>query len=357
MPGGNKSRKGYHDLLQSLHPFGVGNHILPSIIVLPLRVCKTQMKLISCLLSLIFIVSCSSSQTAVPVVEIISTTQPSPTPTITSLPPAVTTVPTIAPTDTAIPCETFTADFCITDGYFLLQRPIHPPANDSVDRIYPYASTADGTRDPHRGVEFVNEFGTPVYAAGEGVVIFAGPDDEAIYSPWQIYYGNLVVIQHNDELFTLYAHLSKIEVDGGDVVQAGDQIGEVGSTGAAIGSHLHFEVRRGEVEDYFSMENPELWLLPSQFDFGAMEISIINATSQFQKAAFTIQRINDSNDVLVTYYVGTYHPTLALGSENAAIGDLPAGKYRITLIFNGYLYERWVEVQSSKLTQVVIVVK
>ena len=61
-------------------------------------------------------------------------------------------------------------DYCITDGHFLFQRPIKSPANTSVDETYRYASTANGTRDPHHGVEFLNKFGTPVYAAGDGVV-------------------------------------------------------------------------------------------------------------------------------------------------------------------------------------------
>ena len=84
-----------------------------------------------------------------------------------------------------------------------------------MDATYRYGSTANGTREPHHGVEFPNQSGTPVYAAANGTVIFAGPDQEAIYSPWQNFYGNLVVIQHEDELFTLYAHLSKIDVEAG----------------------------------------------------------------------------------------------------------------------------------------------
>jgi hypothetical protein len=225
-----------------------------------------------------------------------------------------------------------------------------------VERTYPYASTADGTRDPHHGVEFENEFGTPVHAAEEGTVVFAGPDDVAIYSPWREYYGNLIVIEHENDLYTLYAHLSKIEIEVGDVVTVGDLIGEVGRSGVAIGSHLHFEVRRGDVEDYYSTGNPELWLTP-RHTFGTISLSIVDINSNFQKAEITIQQYSSSNALLEVYYLDTFHPTLATGNENAAIGDLPAGRYRITLISNGHLYERWVEVQSGKLTQVVIVVE
>jgi len=270
--------------------------------------------------------------------------------TVTSLPPSPTATPSL--------CDPFTADFCITDGHFLLQRPIQPPANDSVDRTYPYASTADGTRDPHHGVEFQNSFGTLVHAAADGVVIFAGPDKEAVYSPWQNFYGNLVVIQHGDELSTLYAHLSKIDVETGEDVQVGGKIGEVGQSGAATGSHLHFEVRLGDVEDYFSTENPELWLKPNGADLGALTISILDETSQFQRAKITLQHyFAASSDVVGVYYLDTYDLRMANGEENAAINDLPSGRYRITLIHNSHLYERRVDVESGKLTQVVIVVE
>ncbi len=261
-----------------------------------------------------------------------------------------------------VACDPFTTDFCITDGHFILQRPIKSPANDLVDSTYLYGSTANGTRDPHHGVEFVNEAGTPVYAASDGEVIFAGPDEESIYSPWANYYGNLVVIKHADGLFTLYAHLSKIDVQVNQEVLAGDKIGEVGSTGVAIGSHLHFEVRYGNVEDYFSTQNPELWLAPSKDGSGDLSgtlmISIVDQRFDFQYAEFTIGYYLDPNQPQAkSYYVSTYARDMMTGDENAGLGDLPSGYYRIALEYNGQHYERWVEVESGKLTQVVLVVK
>ena len=310
-------------------------------------------------LLLLFVISCSSPQTATQIAEVAftSTSTLFLTPTATTIPITATLTPTISPTDTPIPCDPLAADFCITDGHFLLQRPILPPASDSVERTDPFASTADGTRDPHRGVEFVNAIGTPVHAAGEGVVLFAGSDESAIYSPWRNYYGNLVVLQHEGDLYTLYAHLSAINVTEGESVEAGEQIGEVGRSGVAIGSHLHFEVRRGDVENYFSMVNPELWLLPSQSDFGALALSIQDANSAFQRATITLQEYSASGEVLDLSYLETYEPALALGEENVGVNDLSAGRYRITFMYAGGLYERWIEVQSGKLTQVVIVVE
>jgi len=281
-----------------------------------------------------------------------------PIPTSTSTPIPVFLFSTMTP----VACDPFAVDFCITDGHFILQRPVKPPANDSVDSTYPYGSTANGTREPHHGVEFVNGSGTPVYAAADGMVIFAGPDEEAIYSPWQNYYGNLVVIKHNDGLFTLYAHLSKIDVQAGQEVLAADKIGEVGRTGAAIGSHLHFEVRRRDVQDYSATQNPELWLAPNKDGrgklLGTLMISIVDQGFDFQYAEFTIDYHPDRNQPRVkSYYVTTYTRDMMTGDENAALGDLPSGDYRIALKYNGQLYERWVEVESGKLTQVVIAVK
>jgi hypothetical protein len=248
-------------------------------------------------------------------------------------------------------------DYCITDGHFVLRRPIFPPANELVDRTYPYASTANGTRDPHHGVEFENPSGTPVHAAADGVVIYAGPDTEATYSPWRDYYGNLVVINH-DGLFTLYAHLSRIAVEAGDVIRTGEQIGEVGQSGVAIGSHLHFEVRRGDVKNHFSTVNPELWLIPSNTEFGVLAITMIYEESNPTRDAITLQYYPAlSGPTTRNYYFDTYASGLSGDGETAAIGDLPPGAFRITLIHNGHLYERWVVVESGKLTQVVILVR
>jgi len=277
-------------------------------------------------------------------------------------PTAAVIPPSPSPAPTKIPCDPRARDFCITDGHFILQRPIEPPANDSVEITYRYASTANGAREPHHGVEFLNRFGTPIHAAADGVVIFAGADMEATYSPWINFYGNLVVIKHDNDLFTLYAHLSKIDVNAGDVLQAGRKIGEVGQSGVATGSHLHFEVRRGDVRNYFSTRNPELWLVPERdernLQYGTLMISLLDDSSRYQTARLTIQRYAKPADApSKTYYLDTYVNEMATGEENAALSGLQAGRYRIALKFNGHLYERWVEVQSGKLTQVIFVVR
>ena len=306
----------------------------------------------------LFLVMCLASCANIETTKIPATASTMVIPTSTSLPP--TPFPSSTPTETS--CDPFSTDFCVTDGHFILQRPAHPPANDLVEASYRYGSTANGTREPHHGVEFSNPSGTPVYAAAEGTVIFAGADTDAIYSPWRNFYGNLVVIEHDHNLFTLYAHLSKIDIETNQKVFAGEQIGEVGRTGVAIGSHLHFEVRLGEAEDYFATQNPELWLVPAKNAngnlLGTLLISVVDGNGDLIKSAeYTIRYYLDKSKKLVkSYYGTTYSDDMLNGNENAALGDLPAGQYRIAIERNGKVYERWVEVESGKLTQVVFVV-
>lgn len=88
----------------------------------------------------------------------------------------------------------------------------------------------------HTGVDLSAISGTPVIASGNGAVAFAGWNDYG--------YGNAIVIDHGG-MYTLYAHLSSINVSCGQSVNGGDVIGNVGSTGRSSGPHLHFEIRDG----------------------------------------------------------------------------------------------------------------
>lgn len=86
----------------------------------------------------------------------------------------------------------------------------------------------------HTGTDFRGKRGTPVLAAGPGVVVFAGRRGG---------YGNLIEIDHGGGVITRYAHLQRMHAKEDVVVIGGQQIGDLGSTGRTTGPHLHFEVR------------------------------------------------------------------------------------------------------------------
>ena len=90
------------------------------------------------------------------------------------------------------------------------------------------------TNSMHTGVDFGAPMGTPIHAAADGTVVFAGPRGG---------YGNCTIIDHGNSLATLYGHQSVIGVTVGQKVTKGQVIGKVGSTGMSTGPHLHFEVR------------------------------------------------------------------------------------------------------------------
>lgn len=99
----------------------------------------------------------------------------------------------------------------------------------------------------HRGIDISGKTGTPVLAARDGTVTFAGVKGG---------YGNIVILSHKDNYETRYAHLSSIKASVGDTVKTGDVIGLMGSTGRSTGPHLHFEIRKDD-----TARNP-LFFLP-----------------------------------------------------------------------------------------------
>lgn len=94
----------------------------------------------------------------------------------------------------------------------------------------------------HNGIDFRAPLGTPILAAADGKVLAVDNNDRGT-SRWNKYqYGKYIVIEHENNLATLYAHLSKQLVKKGDVVKKGDIIGYSGNTGYSTGAHLHFTV-------------------------------------------------------------------------------------------------------------------
>ncbi len=104
-------------------------------------------------------------------------------------------------------------------------------SDDYGMRIHPTL----GVEQFHNGVDFASPKGTAIYAAYDGKVV------AATYSATM---GNYVMINHGNELYTIYMHASALYVEKGDIVVRGENIAAVGSTGRSTGNHLHFSVRK-----------------------------------------------------------------------------------------------------------------
>lgn len=111
-------------------------------------------------------------------------------------------------------------------------------------------SSSFGHRDgvSHDGIDIRAPEGTPIKAADGGRVVFVESGMRG--------YGRIIIIKHDGDYFTVYAHNKENHVKQGDAVARGDVIGAVGNSGNADGSHLHFEVRHGK-----KVRNP-LFFLP-----------------------------------------------------------------------------------------------
>jgi murein DD-endopeptidase MepM/ murein hydrolase activator NlpD len=131
-------------------------------------------------------------------------------------------------------------------GFFAFPIPGAPITQPFGPNFDPFT----GAPGFHPGIDFGAALGTPIHAAGDGVVVYAGLESG---------YGNYTCINHGNGIATCYAHQSLLLVKVGDQVKRGQVIGLVGSTGYSTGPHLHFEVRiNGQVT------NPLPWLVGSK---------------------------------------------------------------------------------------------
>lgn len=126
------------------------------------------------------------------------------------------------------------------DGVYFAIKPV---TGNITSRFGANESIRDHT---HMGMDIAAPSGTPILAAADGTVTFAG---------WNGGYGNLIIISHGNGIQTYYGHCSKLYAQVGQTVKAGETIAAVGTTGYSTGNHLHFEIRKNG-----SQINPQKYL-------------------------------------------------------------------------------------------------
>ncbi len=231
------------------------------------------------------------------------------------------------------------------DHYWLARPFPRDPSNsvrDYPSRSYPYGSTGGGQFQTHHGIDIQNPLGTAVLAAASGWVIYAGSDSITQFGPTTDFYGNLVVIEHDqraptgEPLYTLYGHLSRVDVAAGQRIELQERIGQVGATGVALGSHLHLEVRVGNPYDYYSTYNPDLWIRPWP-TFGTLAGRITDAYGhRLRDVAITLQSETGPSRMTYSYADDTVNSDPYYG-EHFAHGDLPEGEYTVLVRKQGVL--------------------
>lgn len=126
---------------------------------------------------------------------------------------------------------------CVSDiDDYIVSKPSMWPTNfKQVTSTFGYRQDPINPRITqfHSGIDIANNYGAPIYAAGKGTVTFAG---------YKQGYGYTIIINHNYDIKSLYAHASKLLVKEGQKVSQGDMIAKIGSSGKSTGFHLHFEV-------------------------------------------------------------------------------------------------------------------
>ncbi len=266
-----------------------------------------------------------------------------------------------------IPAQFTTCDqsLCYAPFHPVLSLPVPSDQNQGVDPTYRYGTTQNGERTPHDGVEFYNPYGSPVLAAAQGVVYFSGEDHTQTWGRFPNFYGSLIILKHeldqfSQPVYTLYAHLSKRLVNTGQSVQAGQQIGEVGASGGAEGSHLHFEVRLDQ-PDLKNTQNPELFLslAPSPtLKTGILVGRVLKQASPQTSKIVVIQSIEkDTVQTERAVYVETYAaqiPAQAVLSENFVLSNLPVGQYRLSTFIDEQFFETNFFIKENQITDITI---
>ncbi len=238
--------------------------------------------------------------------------------------------------------------------HFYFYRPVPMDYAEEPVADYRYGYVLPKTTTLHTGTDIKEPLHTPILAAADGKVVFAGfgllkgngdKDDP---------YGLAVVIRHNlsyqnKTILTVYAHMEKTAVTQGEWVKAGDQIGYVGLTGATSGPHVHIEIRLEVNEQEYQVQNPELWMVPP-VGYGVLVGRVKSTGGALLGERQVWVKSMDTNQTWTMYTYSTrMNHVDAYYRENLVLSDLPAGKYEVSFYYFG-LQKQIIEIYPGAIS-------
>jgi len=240
--------------------------------------------------------------------------------------------------------------------HFYFARPIAATFPAEPEWDYSYGGIYFSPDIIHTGIDLPAPRGTDVLAAAPGTVVWAG---SGLYSEspdnLEDPYGKAVAIRHdfgykNQPLYTIYAHMDDIDVVVGQWLNTGDIVGEVGSTGMTTGPHLHFEIRLGK-NDFFYTRNPELWIAPP-LGYGVLAGRVMGTGGTLLDKYLVIVK---SLDTKQEWDLFTYGSKLTLNrdayyDENVVLGNLPAGLYELDIPYGALNRKTTIQILPGQVT-------
>jgi murein DD-endopeptidase MepM/ murein hydrolase activator NlpD len=146
------------------------------------------------------------------------------------------------------------------------------------NRVSPFTRATDF----HKGLDLSAPTGTPIYAAADGVVTFAGryPISQSV-AWWR--FGNVVTIKHAERFITIYAHCDSVNVTAGQTVTQGQLIATVGNTGWSTNAHLHYEIRSDlEQPGTYVPIDPRIYILNYQWSNEALLLMRARTSKEYR---------------------------------------------------------------------------
>jgi murein DD-endopeptidase MepM/ murein hydrolase activator NlpD len=256
-----------------------------------------------------------------------------------------------------------TPDSGVASPHFWLTKPLPGGGRLLTNQWFPYGYDANSYL-LHNGTDVAEDLGTPVLAAGEGTVVVAGPDLAVLYG-WRCdWYGNLVVIELDQQwngqpVFVLYGHVLNIVVEPGERVFTGQQVAEIGFGGVALVPHLHLEIRIGE-NTFNATRNPLLWYGPGSTR-GVIAGRLLDPLGRpWQGVGISAVNLTDGTGAVINTWSYMNDPSVRINpdealAENFLFSDLPPGEYRVVTLVQGVEYQATVTVNAGEISTVALI--